>query len=190
MNARDYWAQRPVKPKFADPSVPYRQAIAKEVAAFAPKTVLEFGCGPGANLAAIANASPAIEQLYGIDINREAIVVGRKAFPSLYLIEGDHKAIDEHVDLALTVSAIDHIENPAPVLYELAKHAEVIILVEPWTGREGLIAENPDGTAATPFTYSWDYVSFFRDMGRKVSIRKMPLREGGVGPLYRRYTVR
>jgi SAM-dependent methyltransferase len=58
---------------------PHRAQIVEAVAAFQPESVLEIGCASGANLARLRQRLPHA-RLHGLDINAEAIRVGREHF--------------------------------------------------------------------------------------------------------------
>lgn len=58
---------------------PHRAQIVEAVAAFQPESVLEIGCASGANLAGLRQRLP-LARLHGLDINAEAVRVGREHF--------------------------------------------------------------------------------------------------------------
>lgn len=58
---------------------PHRAQIVEAVAAFRPDSVLEIGCASGANLACLRQSLPHA-RLHGLDINADAIRVGREHF--------------------------------------------------------------------------------------------------------------
>jgi ubiquinone/menaquinone biosynthesis C-methylase UbiE len=58
---------------------PHRGQIVEAVAAFHPESVLEIGCASGANLVRLRQSLPHA-RLHGLDINAEAIRVGREYF--------------------------------------------------------------------------------------------------------------
>jgi SAM-dependent methyltransferase len=58
---------------------PHRAQIVEAVAAFQPDSVLEIGCASGANLARLRQSLPHA-RLCGLDINAEAVRVGREHF--------------------------------------------------------------------------------------------------------------
>lgn len=69
---------------------PHREQIVEAVAAFQPESVLEIGCASGANLARLRGRLPQT-RLTGLDINAEAIRVGRQHFahdPQVQFIQG------------------------------------------------------------------------------------------------------
>ncbi|MDP2433135.1 MAG: class I SAM-dependent methyltransferase [Gallionella sp.] len=102
---------------------PHREQIVEAVAAFQPESVLEIGCTSGANLARLRERLPQT-QLFGLDINPEAIRVGKIYFASdgaLELMVGhaDHlpdfsnQSLDVVVsDALLILVAPDRIRNP------------------------------------------------------------------------------
>lgn len=58
---------------------PHRAQIVEAVVAFQPDSVLEIGCASGANLACLRQRLPNV-QLHGLDINSDAIRIGRAYF--------------------------------------------------------------------------------------------------------------
>ena len=68
---------------------PHRRQILKAFCSFENLTsVLDLGCGPGANIVAIRKKFSDIE-LIGVDINSEAIKVGRAHFASREMIRSN-----------------------------------------------------------------------------------------------------
>ena len=58
---------------------PHRDLLMSKISKYSPASVLEIGCSSGPNLMRVARAFPSA-RLQGIDINRQSIEVGRKAF--------------------------------------------------------------------------------------------------------------
>lgn len=65
---------------------PHRVQIVEAVAAFQPDSVLEIGCASGANLACLRRCLPNA-RLHGLDINSEAIRIGRAFFAADRTVE-------------------------------------------------------------------------------------------------------
>jgi SAM-dependent methyltransferase len=129
------WAQN-----FLDTSEhPHRKQIFEALYEFKNlRSVLDLGCGPGANLVAIRKKFPDIE-LIGLDINPEAIKVGRAYFASkgddkVTLIKGKADAVplhDESVDVVLVDALLmfitpNSIDNVVTETIRLAKKGVVI----------------------------------------------------------------
>lgn len=88
---------------------PHRTQIVEAVAAFQPESVLEIGCASGANLARLRQRLPHAH-LHGIDINAEAIRVGR-----------DHFANDRGIEW--TVGHADQLAT-------FADHSQDVVLID------------------------------------------------------------
>lgn len=58
---------------------PHRAQLVEAIAALQPESILEIGCASGANLARLRERLPQA-RLFGLDINPEAIRVGRQHF--------------------------------------------------------------------------------------------------------------
>lgn len=160
--ARAYWADAEFK-YYTKPR-PWSDFIATKVLAYKPQNVFEFGCNAGKNLHAIRNIDDTVF-LSGTDINRAAIEHGRQE--GLRLSSGDENLLSviptRAFDVSFTVSVLDHIATPGPVLQELARiSSKAVILLEPWLGAEGKVTRNFNQASGamidtTPFSYSWDY---------------------------------
>lgn len=188
-----FWRDRRVL-NFYKQDQPYRKPIAEKVVAEHPKTVLEFGCNVGRNLLAVRELAPDV-RITGVDVNPQTVDYGRKRW-HLDLITGDESWLaaqpDDAFDVAFTVSVLDHIPEPDPVMVQLARIAPTLLLCEPWMGREGDVVE--EGYKPNSATWSWDIPTRLRAMGMRVSVRKFPLSDdgfgGGLAGIYRLYTVR
>lgn len=188
-----FWRDRRIL-SFYKQDQPYRSAIAEKVVAEKPGRVLEFGSNVGRNLMAIRALDRSI-RLHGVDVNPQVVRYGRERW-RLDLHVGDEAWLASQAhdafDVAFTVSVIDHIPDPDPVMAELCRVAPTVLLCEPWMGREGDVRE--DGFTPNSDTWSWDIPVRLRAAGLKVSTRKFPLSDdgfgGGLAGIYRLYTVR
>jgi ubiquinone/menaquinone biosynthesis C-methylase UbiE len=120
---------------------PHRDLLLSIVSKYSPRSVLEIGCNSGPNLLRIANAFPNAK-LRGIDINRQAIEIGRKmlAETGIKNVELDIGKADElevfrdkSFDIVLTDAVLiyigrDKIDAIAREMVRIAKKA--IVLVE------------------------------------------------------------
>ena len=188
--ALEYWATLPIGEGSLAWDVPYRVALAERIAMMTPESVLEFGCGAGANLAAIL-AQDSRVHVMGLDANPQAVEKGRAHY-GFDIRLGDETSLAEmpRAELGLTVSALCHIEDPWPALEALALVTDRQVLVEPRLSSPGLVTrQNADGTDPTPFTWSHDYADWLRSKGGKVNIAKYPLSGSRLGPEYRLFTV-
>lgn len=174
-NNKDYWANNHVQSTRFDANSQYRFDLAEIILETDPKKILEFGCNSGRNLRAIELSSKGWVDLYGIDMNEQAIQVGKKSytFPGMIkFVLSDEKYLDiliesgSRFDVAFTVSVLDHnLKQDAERIYEkLTKLADRVIIVEPlWKDKNDMVIEgsfehiDPE---IPPFTYSWDYLNF------------------------------
>jgi SAM-dependent methyltransferase len=162
-DAKRYWAGRGVHGFYRHESH-WATYMAEQVLAFAPRRVLEFGSNVGRNLEAIRARDDRVA-VSGIDINEDAVVHGRKR--GLDLRVGDERALaalpDDAFDVVFTVSVLDHVPNPAPILAHLVRVARsAVLLLEPELGEEGRILTNVNSRTrqpneTVPYSYSWDY---------------------------------
>ena len=192
--AKDHWGGLGVAPSFVGITEHSRQ-IARDVLAYRPATVLEFGCNTGRNLLAIREADPNVV-LRGVDINREAVEWGRAEF-GLDLDHGDEAFLPDlppgAFDVTFTVSVLDHVPEPAPILAEMTRvSAKAVLLLEPWLGEEGKTIDRiktPAGEerARQPYSYSWDYERLANELGLPVEIEDRPIVAGVWGPYYKLY---
>lgn len=192
IDPKPFWRDRRVL-NFYKSDQPYRGAIAAKVVEESPKRVLEFGCNVGRNLVAIRQLDASIH-VEGVDVGHQPVRFGRQRY-GLTLHEGDESWLtrqpDDAYDVAFTVSVLDHIADPDPVMAQLARIAPVLLLCEPWMGREGDVVE--EGYKPNSVTWSWDIPARLRAKGLKVSIRRFPLSDdpfgGGLAGIYRLYRV-
>ncbi len=96
---------------------PHRTQIVEAVAAFQPDSVLEIGCASGANLARLRQRLPQAH-LHGLDINAEAIRIGR-----------EHFADDRHIDLR--VGHVDRLDAFADHSTDVVLSDAVLMFVAP-----------------------------------------------------------
>jgi len=102
------------------------------------ETVLDVGCGEGFTLNKLKENK--IGKTYeGIDYSKEAIALGRKAYPDLHIFEGniyDLKYKDNSFDLVICSEVVEHLENPQKALKELLRVSKKYVLLsvpnEPW----------------------------------------------------------
>lgn len=147
----------------------HRYEIAEFIAEKNPSSILEFGCSSGRNLAILRTLLPSTP-LFGFDINEMALQAGKNSHPSLNLMLGDetslHDLPDNSIDLAFTVSVLDHIPHRAwtRVYDDLVRVAKRwVVMLEPCLHNNGewLEADFSDsslGINAAPFSFAHDYV--------------------------------
>lgn len=104
-----YWADRKIdweKDYFwGSITHPHRNLILRVLSRIKFRSVLEIGCGAGANLARIQKAFPGTE-IGGVDINPDAIEAAKKLLPDAAVFEvssaDDLFCSDKSVDVVLT----------------------------------------------------------------------------------------
>lgn len=177
--AAAYWSNRKLGAFSADR--PWSHTLAQRIASYQPRRVFEFGCNVGRHMRAVRALLPEAI-VTGMDIHLPAVQEARRQ--GLPVLLGDELSLSliGEVDVAFTVSVIDHLPSPAQALYELDRMAKVLILVEPWLGHETKLAD----TGTSPWTYSWDYTK--RLPRRTWQIEDFPLHDRGAGPHYRLHT--
>jgi len=161
--AKDYWST--VEFENYEKEKPWSRFIAEKVLGYRPNSIFEFGCNIGKNLLEIKKSNKDLN-LYGIDINCEAINYSKKKY-GLNLScsdEGIFNVIpDNTYDVVYTVSVLDHVPHPEKILAQLLRISKTsVLLLEPWTGEEGKVVKNlniksGDIIDTTPYSYSWDY---------------------------------
>lgn len=178
--AQHWWASMGVDEFYLD-QVHWSRHIAGEVVRHGPSSVLEFGSNCGRNLSAIRQLDSQI-LLTGIDVNPGAAALGRER--GLDVRTGDQYLLDAmpdgSYDVAFTVSVLDHLPDPQPVLAALIRIARTaVILLEPWIGREGKIVRGPNQEAGViedieSYAYSWDYLRLIADLAPNRHVSSHP----------------
>jgi len=87
--------------------------IVRAIRELRPQSIIDIGCGNGANLAAIRRAEPAIA-LHGLDISQEAIDVARARVPDAtfeVLDVRSARAPERTYDLVLSSQVIEHVPD-------------------------------------------------------------------------------
>ena len=98
--------------------------------------ILEIGCNVGRNLEGLRIAG--YSDLYGIDINKEAIALMRKEFPKLSVslvvapVEEKIREIsDNYFDLVFTMAVLQHLHPKSKFVFaEMARITKYLITVE------------------------------------------------------------
>jgi|GEM_PF-2338548 len=187
--ARHYWASMGLQSGYVR-DVPWAHAMADEVLRSSPRSVLEFGCNFGRNLRAIRARDPAVA-VVGFDVNAAAIAAGRHT-SGLDLRVGDERDLevvpDGAIDVAFTLSVLDHLPHPEAALSQLLRLAhDRVLLVEPWLGVEGRVLLDTDERTGSerqtdPYCYSWDYCRMLTRLAPRhaVAVKPFPLR----GPMW------
>ncbi|MEV4575013.1 methyltransferase domain-containing protein [Nonomuraea jabiensis] len=128
----------------------YKQQVLELLDLQPGQTVLDIGCGPGTDLAAMAAAVAPAGQVIGVDRDPVMIAEARARLTEQPLIEvrsGDVHALpldDESVDRARTDRVLQHVADPTQVLAEFRRVARPggrIVMAElDW---EGLLIDSP-----------------------------------------------
>lgn len=174
--AASYWANR--KLGAFSHERPWSHTLAERIATFEPRSVFEFGCNVGRHMRAVREQLPEAI-VTGMDIHLPAVQEARRQGQLVLLGDELSLSLMGGVDVAFTVSVIDHLPSPSQALYELDRVAKVLVLVEPWLGREAKLQD----TGTSPWTYSWDYTT--RLPRREWTREDFPLHDRGAGPHYR-----
>jgi SAM-dependent methyltransferase len=191
-DAKTYWSSLAVPDFYKKPQTHWSDFMAEQVLNLSPRSVLEFGCNVGRNLSALRERAPSLI-LKGVDINAEAVGYGRQE-RGLDLSQADESFLQaqdgKSFDVVFTVSVLDHLPNPRPVLTEMVRVSRLaVLLLEPSLGKEGKVLK-PDScqsespTSETPYSYSWDYERLARDLPVELSKVHYPLSGTLLGPYY------
>ena len=121
-------------------------------------TVLDLGCGPGADLAAFAAAVGAGGRVVGVDLDNTAVAEASAvvvAQPEVAVVVADVQrlpVVDASVDRVHADRVVQHVEQPSVVVREAARVLRpggVVAFAEPdW---DTLVVDHPD--AAVPVAY-------------------------------------
>jgi SAM-dependent methyltransferase len=146
----------------------------------------------GRNLESVRQRAPTLD-LQGIDVNAAAVAFGRRE-RRLNLARADETFFQEQAegafDVVFTVSVLDHLASPKPVLAEMVRVAHIaVLLLEPTLGEDGKVVRNihpstGQGMETTPFTYSWDYRKLSVGLPIEFSEKPYPLSGTNLGPYY------
>ena len=194
-DAKQFWKSYGVRTWYREPK-PWAGVLVQLVRDLGVKTVLEFGCNVGRNLAAIAEHCPGVT-VTGIDINQEAVEFGREK-TGLDLRVADERGLESFADgafdLVFCVSVIDHISAIDEVCRQLVRVAgKAVFLMEVRLPVEGRVVKNFEhstGTvrASTGASYSW-HIEKHLDNPRVRRLEVVPcyLHAGSLGPYYATY---
>jgi SAM-dependent methyltransferase len=111
--------------------------LSRVVRAVAPRTVLDAGCGEGETLERLRELLPAA--VVGFDLNPASLAYTAQRFPDgTFTVEDIYRLpyADRQFDLVLCLEVLEHLEQPADALKELARvtRSSLVISVpdEPW----------------------------------------------------------
>lgn len=132
-----FWQKRKIdwRQAYFTPEHPHRQAILRKLGKISAGSVLEIGCGAGANLSLIKKTWPGV-RVGGIDLSEEALKEARKNVLSDVLEQGSATDIflsDKSSDVVLSDACLIYLDplNINKALKEIKRVARNnIILVE------------------------------------------------------------
>jgi SAM-dependent methyltransferase len=167
--AKDVYVDVEEQPVTYGAAVPdYAKFVSGVIASLKPRRVLEFGCNGGRNLDLI-RAVHADASYQGVDVNPMNVKRGRDLF-GLDLVVGDENWLKSQktdaVDVAFTVSVIDHIPFPEESLRQLIRiSSEYLVLFELAHDRIGRATHNlryDETTAELAPVYRYSYIHDYR----------------------------
>jgi pseudaminic acid biosynthesis-associated methylase len=146
---------------------------------FEIESVLEVGCGQGANLRPIAGLLDAHE-VWGIDINDDALTIARTHAPRINVVASRARQLpfrDGLVDLAFTVGVLIHQpETTLPtVLAEIVRCSRRYVL---WAEYHAPRTEEVPYRGEPGALFRRDYGQIYHDLFPTLMVR----REGFLGP--------
>ena len=137
----------------------YKGLAVAELAVRPGDVVLDLGCGPGADLPALAEAAGGSGRVIGIDNDPDAVRQARDrtaGLPQVEVREGDVQALGfpaASADKARTDRVLQHVPDPAAVLAEarqVLRDGGTAVFAEPdW---DTLVIDYPDLVAARAYT--------------------------------------
>jgi ubiquinone/menaquinone biosynthesis C-methylase UbiE len=137
----------------------YKALAVSELGICRGDTVLDLGCGPGADLPALAKAAGAGGRVIGVDNDPRSVraAIGRAAgFPQVKVVQADIHALgipDGTVHRAHADRVLQHVADPPAVLREVRRVLRprgCAVLAEPdW---DTLIIDYPDLSVARAYT--------------------------------------
>jgi hypothetical protein len=186
------------------PNAPRIYAAADDVTQL--RHVLEFGASRGGNLTYFLDRHPELRAT-AIDVNPIVETPAATYGDRYRAIVGDEAVLaaipDRSVDLAFTISVLDHIPNKRTVeqvLDDLLRISARVVLLEPWIeGVEGDVSgrtraqvkpglDRPHKAFAA-FSYLWKYDRLLTDRGVRWTKQPMPLHTASLGPFYHLYVI-
>lgn len=105
---------------------PLNEQLIRDVLAYHPKSVFEFGCGVGKNLELLKGN---VEEHLGIDISAKAVDIATSK--NLNVICDDEARLEtiKNHDIVFTCSVLDHIKDIDNIVNELKRIAGIAIVI-------------------------------------------------------------
>lgn len=125
---KTYWKERKIdwnKEYLQTWNHPHRFMISSVLGQFKWLSLLEVGCGSGANIANIIKHFPG-RQVGGVDVNADAIKLAQETFQGAFLKvcpADDIMMSDNSTDVVLTDMMMLYIDNPDSVIREIKRIA-------------------------------------------------------------------
>lgn len=186
-------------PNYDQGAAPYAHFVTDVLASTRAGSVLEFGCNAGRNLDLLRTKLPGAA-LVGLDLNPKMVAHGQMTYGldlRLTNEQGLAEIASQSVDVAFTVSVVDHIPYPEFTLRHLlrvARHYLVMFeIVHDRLGKADQIVTGPVEAAETVPAYPYSYFHDYRYECEKkfgahcVADIHFPIRAGQLSDLYRLY---
>ena len=169
------------------PRTELKKWLAKQIVELAPRSVLELGCNVGGNLREIADLDPSIK-LYGIELNEEAIAVGKREVlpPGAEVIQGSMAdattLFGGQADVVFSSAAAMHCDDEIfakakAAALSIAQKATVHLEYHAWTPAD---LHNGRQWRSSFLSDRWirDYVGEYEGHGRvaRIETRAVPLK--------------
>lgn len=149
-----------------------------------PQSIVELGCGIGANIDRFRECPKKI----GIDPNPANVKCAKEMFPWNDYVCADYKELakyrDDEFDVAFTVSVLDHIRRFGDVIRELDRVSKVAVFVEPMIEGQERKARKHE-TFRYKDTWYHDYRKEILNQGKHPIIHHMPLYDLNSGHLFK-----
>jgi pseudaminic acid biosynthesis-associated methylase len=143
------------------------------------RSVLEIGCGQGANLKPIAGLLDP-HDVWGVDINEDALALARLHAPGVNVVASRARRLpfrDDLADLVFTVGVLIHQpETTLPiVMAEIVRCSSRFVL---WAEYHAAATEEVPYRGETGALYRRDYGAIYRELFPELGV----VREGFLGP--------
>lgn len=132
---RNYWKKRQLDwvQSYMTPDHPHRQIIVNKLKGFNFRSVLEVGCGAGANLVKIKQSFPWAD-VGGVDWNAEAIETAKKYLPLASVLQ-----VGEAADIYISSKGADLILSDMCYIYLDKKNFRKALIEVKRVARMGII---------------------------------------------------